>query len=527
MTRNDGEAFSRIIPLKVGDPIASISVSNTTPNRGETVVFQAKKPTQDGVQYTWDIQKFGVEQPFFSTTGPRMEYAFKDVGRYSVNLTSTKDQSRDKEAVEINIESQPPVVRFLDEALSPETPNIYQLDGTSTYDPDYPDNQNLKYEWFVNDKPVQLSETNSENSRGNYTFTEIGTHQVELQVTDAEGKTASFKKDVTIKSLLSIKLNIIPQVAKRGDRIVLMATANNGNIYEWTIGSQDPGVTQNGRYAVSFDKSGTYPLTLKVTDTNGNVNSIQRKLYVVNGDTPFSVIQLSTTSLLTETQPNACDSNEALLVDRITPVSFTGDQSVNVGGGNNDLTYFWKVGLNENSSQKNFSHTFDELGCEKISLMVTDKKTGASNTSEEWVKVVNIPPKFSDIQVSVVNIDQDPMQVNLRMEGSQDPDGTIVSYTWYYYTNTDDQPQGFRITTKPETSFTLPKINGRYYFSVVMEDSNGLKVDTRDVSESKFSTPDLLVNQNIATPLIDFKVSASEVKFGDPVEMSVTVKNAL
>lgn len=119
------------------------------------------------------------------------------------------------------------------------------------------------------------------------------------------------------------------------------------------------------------------------------------------------------------------------------------------------------------------------------------------------------------------------MRINLRMEGARDPDGVIRSYTWYYYTSTDEQPQGFRITTKPETSFTLPKINGRYYFSVVLEDANGLRVDTRDISENRFSTPDLLVNQNIATPIIDFRASTTDAKYGDPVELTVTAKNAL
>jgi len=60
-----------------------------------------------------------------------------------------------------------------------------------------------------------------------------------------------------------------------------------------------------------------------------------------------------------------------------------------------------------------------------------------------------------------------------------------------------------------------------------MEDANGLKVDTRDISEDKFSTPDLLVNQNISMPIIDFKANNTEAKYGDPVEFSVNVRNAL
>lgn len=245
LTRNDNEKFTRSIRLKIGDPIASISVNNTAPNRGDNVIFQAKKVTQEGVTYSWEIRKFGVEQPILTASGPRIEYIFREVGRYSIGLTSVKGDSRDKETMEINIESRPPVVRFSADQISTETPNIYLFDGTSTYDPDYPDDQSLKYQWFVNDKPTQLSETNSNNSRGEFIFPEVGVYRVELQVVDDQGKIASFKKTITIKSLLSIQLSIRPQVVKRGDKIIFSATAPNADIYEWTVGSKESAVTQN------------------------------------------------------------------------------------------------------------------------------------------------------------------------------------------------------------------------------------------------------------------------------------------
>ncbi len=155
-----------------------------------------------------------------------------------------------------------------------------------------------------------------------------------------------------------------------------------------------------------------------------------------------------------------------------------------------------------------------------------DKKTGVTHTTEEWIKVVNVPPKFSDIEVTIENIDMDPMKVNLRIQGAKDPDGIIRSYTWYYATNPDgDEPLGFRITTKPETSLVLQKLTGRYYFFVIMEDSNGMRVDTRGISEMRFSTPDLLINQNLAMPVIDFRTSSNEVPYGDEVTFDVTVED--
>lgn len=87
-------------------------MNNKAPNKGDNVIFQAKKVTQEGVTYSWEIRKFGVEQPLFTATGPRMEFTFREVGRYSVGLTSAKADTRDKETLEINIESRPPVARF-------------------------------------------------------------------------------------------------------------------------------------------------------------------------------------------------------------------------------------------------------------------------------------------------------------------------------------------------------------------------------------------------------------------------------
>ncbi|MEI6711669.1 MAG: hypothetical protein WCK88_05840 [bacterium] len=48
----------------------------------------------------------------------------------------------------------------------------------------------------------------------------------------------------------------------------------------------------------------------------------------------------------------------------------------------------------------------------------------------------------------------------------------------------------------------------------MMEDSNGLKINTKEVSDVLYSTPDLYVNTNLSTPIIEnFKADNPEVKF--------------
>ena len=52
---------------------------------------------------------------------------------------------------------------------------------------------------------------------------------------DKEGKVGVFKKSITINNILSVKLNMKPQIAQRGQRILLSALAPNAEIYEWTL----------------------------------------------------------------------------------------------------------------------------------------------------------------------------------------------------------------------------------------------------------------------------------------------------
>lgn len=180
---------------------------------------------------------------------------------------------------------------------------------------------------------------------------------------------------------------------------------------------------------------------MTVTDIDGDSNTATDKVYVKENDQPLAIMDIKSDSSLSISKKNTCGEQEAITVDRANVVSLSSDRSVNKDGKNSDLTYFWRIGLNKVSTQKNVSYTFDELGCEEIILTVSDKISGASHTTTKWVKVVNLSPVFNDIQVTVENLDMDPMKIDLKIVGAKDPDGLIRSYTWYYYTDKDDQPQ--------------------------------------------------------------------------------------
>lgn len=121
-----------------------------------------------------------------------------------------------------------------------------------------------------------------------------------------------------------------PQIANRGQRILLSASAADAQIYEWNIPGLDPVVKDTGRHVVSFEKAGTYDIVLKVTNDEGEVNTLRRKIYIVNGEEPFAVMNITSRGLVTQVESQACDDEDALIVDRVTPVTFAGDKSVNV-----------------------------------------------------------------------------------------------------------------------------------------------------------------------------------------------------
>lgn len=63
-------------------------------------------------------------------------------------------------------------------------------------------------------------------------------------------------------------------------------------------------------------------MTIKVTDTSGETNMLKRKIYVVNGEEPFAIMNVTSKSLLSGYEQNACEGQEALIADRVSPVSF-------------------------------------------------------------------------------------------------------------------------------------------------------------------------------------------------------------
>lgn len=449
------------------------------------------------------------------------------MGRYVVRLkTMTPSGKNDIDSLTVTINSKDPVPLFDTKTAGQESPNIILFDATKSYDPDSMEASKLTFSWNIDGERVELSDSQRNGAIGRYTFSTLGTHKISLEITNEQGKTSTLRKDIEISSLLAVKLSATPKIASMGSPVHFVAESKEANVFEWTFGDDSTTeVTSAGRVSHTYKKSGTYDVRLVVRGANaGGQNTITRKVYVTEANSPFSLIGLKMDSEFVQPTANACGGKDAFVINRVKPAQFTAEESVNVDGSNQGLSYAWKY-AGKTSTQRDFTYKFDELGCFPVTLTVRSQKSGKVHTSETYVKVENVLPTFSSLSVTTERADSDPVVVKVAANNAVDDDGVITSYLWYYYTDSDPEPQDFRITRTASTTFVLPRINGKYYFAVTMEDSNGEKVNSDQQREDRYSLT--LASDNINTPLISLKADKTNVNAGEKIKFDAIVKNVL
>lgn len=155
------------------------------------------------------------------------------------------------------------------------------------------------------------------------------------------------------------------------------------------------------------------------------------------------------------------------------------------------------------------THRFDELGCFPVKLTVQSKDNGKTHSREVMMQVENMVPQLTALGVNVTNPSEDPLIIDVRALGANDPDGVVQSYLWYYYTDIDMQPQDFRSTAGDSTTFVIPKITGNYYFVAILKDNNEAKISSEQATGSRYFTT--ITGDNINTPIVELAVNDTSI----------------
>lgn len=194
--------------------------------------------------------------------------------------------------------------------------------------------------------------------------------------------------------------------------------------YDWEFGDPDSGEdnTATGVQAThTYDSSGTYTVTLEITDDQGKTDQASVTVEVSSpSDNQDPVAEISTS-------PTPAEGDVGLTVD------FDGSGSSDPDG--SIASYEWDFDDGDTASGQTASHTFDSQGNYAVTLTVTDDK-GAIDQANTVVIIHgssgNETPTASIATNPTPPEGGLPLTVEFDGAGSSDPDGSIVSYEWNF-----------------------------------------------------------------------------------------------
>jgi len=534
LTTNTNHTIERIFALVISKPIATIQASKEEWYIGEKFTFTARPSLNiKNLTYKWKIVDIvrGTEIERMNQSANAITHVFTQKGKYNIMLTiNDAAGNTDYDTKIITIGSREPVANVKVSIPDSSQPARVLIDGTGSYDPDYVDEGKLTYRWTIEGNEVAIDNIDDKGAIGYYTFTSIGDKNITLEVTDPDGMIGIAQKKQAIKSILDVSFTTTPRIMRlgNGNKMRFYPTSPHAIAYEWDFwdGSQKQNMGTNTKYIEhGFKKSGAFTVKLTARNDRWETNSFSKVVYVSEANRPHALIEVELGSNeIPVFEAGACNNEWAYVVDRVKPVQFKGKNSINIDGTGNRLTYNWQIGYDKILQTSDATHKFDELGCFPVKLRVTSQDNKRSHSMETWVIVKNLIPTLTSLNLSIQDETTDPVVVNVSAVNPKDPDGVIQQYLWYYYTQNDTDPQDYRITPQPSTTFVIPKINDTYYFVLVMKDNNDGSYSSKE-SGNEYTLTTLGDNTN--TPIITLTPSKNNVTIGEEIIFRVQVRDVL
>jgi len=235
----------------------------------------------------------------------------------------------------------------------------------------------VQFQWdFENDGIYD-----AQGEQTSYTYTEKGVYTVKLKVTDSIGETNT---DTCIVRVLSNKpkasFTYTPQEPTIQDTVFFYDTSNDpdGSVVSWTWDFGDGFTSTLKDLTHDYSDKGSYTVTLTVTDNDGNTDTIEEIITVLN---------LPPTADFTYSPSSPAAGKE---------VQFT-DKSSDPEG--KSLEYLWDFGDSTTSTKENPVHRYEEGGEYTIKLSVTDDE----DDEDDIIKIVKIL-QTHDLTIEVKDI---------------------------------------------------------------------------------------------------------------------------
>jgi len=374
----------------------------------------------------------------------------------------------------------PPNATFTYSPTTPLTDQNVTFNATASYDLD---GQIVNYFWDFGDENTGTGNITT------HSYADNGTYTVALTVTDNEGL-----EDTVLDTIIVQNRPPIAQFTETAEivdtDVVISFNASesydsDGYVvsYFWDFGDGTNGTGVIVNHAYIDDDN--YTVTLTVTDDDGATASVNATKTVLNRSPIASFIESATTVYSGE------------------PIYFNASDSYDLDG--YIVDYFWDFGDGTNATGIAVSHAYVENGSYTVKLTVTDDD-GASGISTDAKTILNRAPVASFVIVSQQPIAGETIIFNAS--DSYDLDGSILTYTWNFGDG------NITTVTSPTVTHTY-KTFGNYSVILNVTDNDNFY---------NSSTLTLTVH-NVDVAIVDVIVSATEVYVGQPLNISVVVRN--
>ena len=432
-------------------PTAAIQIVSATGTVPRTFTLSGSGSTDpDGTvaSYAWD---FGDGN---TATGPTTSASYGVGGTYTITLTVTDNEgATNSTTVDVDVSGTPnnsPVASFTSSTTSGTAPLTVSYDGSASADSD---GTIAAYAWAFG---------NGQNGSGAtpaaVTYTIPGVYTVKLTVTDNRGGKGNVTKTITVNPPANV-----PPVAHASATpsngatpfITQLSSAGSSDAdgaitgYSWDLGNGDTSTSPNpsATYIVTGTTAVDFTATLTVTDNDGASSVASTVVHVLPPNAPPVPVIVATPT-----------SGAAPLTVNVNGASSTDDGTI--------ANYDWDWGdasaHTSGATAATASHVYAQ-GTYTLRLSVTDDRGAVrSTTSTIVVSGSNVRPIAAITALPTAGFA--PLVVQLSSTGSNDPDGSIVKYSW--------SSGSGQTALGTSTQFTYP-IAGTYTVTLTVTDNKG------------------------------------------------------
>ncbi len=238
------------------------------------VDFDASKstdPNNNIVEFKWDFDGDGK----VDGNGTTASYVYKTAGTYNATLTAVDAAGKQGSSiVVINVAAQGLTARLTADKLEGNAPLTVTFDASAS---SYPGGQIASFEWdFGDGSPKRI-----DASQVSYKYSAIGTFTAKVTAKASDGKTSSAQLDINIRPI-SLQACFTPST-EQGPApldIEFDPRCSQGAVakYLWDFGDGQTSRTRKPTH--TFDKPGSYQVTLEVTDNENVVNTYSKNILV-------------------------------------------------------------------------------------------------------------------------------------------------------------------------------------------------------------------------------------------------------